>query len=137
MDAAEQLRSKGLKVTAARQEVIKALEKKHIAYSHAELETIFGNMDRVTLYRVLNDFEQVGLVHKIIDLEGVTRFALCQHSCPGEVHADEHVHFNCESCQKIFCIDKVELPELKMPDGFKARGLHTLIYGLCDSCNAA
>ena len=137
MDVLQQIREKGLKVTPARLNVIKVLSSSHTAYSHSELEALFGSMDRVTLYRILKDFEDVGLVHKILDVQGVTRFALCKHSCPDTHHADEHVHFNCSSCHKVFCLDKVHVPELKMPGGFKVMGLQTLIYGLCKHCNVA
>ena len=131
------IREKGLKVTPARLSVTKVLADSHLAYSHAELEDRFGDMDRVTLYRVLNDLEQAGLVHKIIDMDSVTRFALCKHSCPGEHHAEDHVHFNCRACHKMFCLEKVQAPVMKVPQGFKAAGANTLIYGVCSACNAA
>lgn len=137
MDALTQIREKGLKATPARLDVIKMLGSTHLAYSHADLELLFSDMDRVTLYRVLKDFEDAGLVHKVIDIQGVTRFALCGHSCPGAHHADDHVHFNCEACHKMFCLEKVHAPRLKMPQGFKATGLQTIIYGVCANCSAA
>jgi Fur family transcriptional regulator, ferric uptake regulator len=136
MDVSEQIREKGLKATPARLEVIKILANTQQAYAHAELESLF-DMDRVTLYRILKDFEDAGLVHKIIDIEGVTRFALCRHSCPDGHHVDDHVHFNCRSCHKMFCLEKVQAPHIKMPVGFTATGSHTLIYGYCKSCSAA
>jgi Fur family ferric uptake transcriptional regulator len=137
MDISEQIRDKGLKATPARLDVIKILANTQQAYSHAELELTFNNMDRVTLYRILKDFEDAGLVHKIIDIDGVTRFALCRHSCPDGHHVDDHVHFNCRGCHKMFCLEKVQAPHIKMPIGFKAVGSHTLIYGYCKSCSAA
>ena len=137
MDLSEQIREKGLKVTPSRLNVIQVLKGSHLAYSHSELESLFSKMDRVTLYRILKDFEDAGLVHKIVDMEGVTRFALCSHSCPGEQHDDNHVHFCCQSCHKMFCLEKVHAPVVKIPRGFKAAGLQTVIYGLCEQCNAA
>jgi len=137
MDLSGQIREKGLKATPSRLGVIKVLGSGHLAYAHAELEMLFSDMDRVTLYRVLNDFEEAGLVHKIIDGEGVTRFALCKHDCPGEHHVDEHVHFNCEQCHKMFCLDNVQAPEIKIPKGFKIKMAQTLLYGLCETCSAA
>jgi len=135
MDVSEKIREKGLKATPARLSVIEELGSSQLAYAHAELESIFSDMDRVTLYRVLKDFEDAGLVHKIMDMEGVTRFALCKHTCPDEHHVDEHVHFNCSNCDKVFCLEKVHAPILRSPAGFKAVGSHTLIYGLCRECN--
>jgi len=137
MDLTAYIRDKGLKATPARLKVIEELGQSHLAHSHAELEILFNEMDRVTLYRVLNDFEDAGLVHKIIDMEGVTRFALCKHSCPDTTHAEDHVHFNCQHCHKMFCLEKIHAPVVKMPGGFKAMGTNTIIYGLCKSCNAA
>ncbi len=137
MDFSVQIREKGLKVTPARLSVIEVLSEGNQAFAHAELEKIFDTMDRVTLYRILNDFEYVGLVHKIVDAEGITRFALCKKSCPDKHHTDDHVHFNCQICHKMFCLDKVHEPQINLPNGFKAERLQTLIYGLCNSCNAA
>lgn len=137
MEVLSQLRERGLKVTPARMSVIEMLGRAGVALSHAELESLFDKMDRVTLYRILKDFEDAGLVHKVIDMQGVTRYGLCRHSCPDEHHTDEHVHFNCESCHKVFCLEKVASPAVKMPAGFKATGRHTLIYGLCRNCSLA
>ena len=136
MKISEQIREKGLKVTQARLNVIKVLANTHLAYAHAELESLFNKMDRVTLYRILKDFEDAGLVHKIIDVEGITRFALCKHSCPDGTHADNHVHFNCQRCHKMYCLEKIQVPVLKVPRGFNAMGAHILLYGLCNSCGA-
>jgi len=137
MDLSQQLRERGLKATPSRLNVMKVLENTAQAYAHADLETLFSDMDRVTLYRVLNDFEEAGLVHKIIDMDGVTRFALCKHSCPDTHHADEHVHFNCQSCHKMFCLENVSSPVFSIPKGFKALGQNILVYGLCKTCSAA
>lgn len=137
MDLSKQIREKGLKATPARLNVIELLGSNNQAYAHADLESIFKDMDRVTLYRVLNDFEVAGLVHKIIDTEGVTRFALCSHECPDKHHTDSHVHFNCQACNKMFCLEHVQVPNIKMPAGFKTIGLNTVVYGLCKNCNAA
>ncbi len=137
MDLSAHIREKGLKATPARLGVMQVLNGSHMAYSHSELELLFAKMDRVTLYRILKDFEDAGLVHKIVDMGGVTRFALCSHSCPDEQHEDNHVHFSCESCHKMFCLEKVHAPSIKIPQGFKVAGLQTLVYGLCETCNAA
>jgi len=136
-DQSAYIREKGLKATPARLRVIEVLGDSHLAYAHAELETIFSDMDRVTLYRVLNDFEEAGLVHKIIDMESVTRFALCKHDCPDSQHTEGHVHFNCSKCHKMFCMEKVQSPLVKIPAGFKAISTNTIVYGECKDCRAA
>ena len=134
-DIVQQLRERGLKATPARIGVIRELGNAHLAWSHAEMEAIFSKMDRVTLYRILKDFEDAGLVHKIIDRQGLTRFALCNHACPTEHHIDDHVHFNCNVCHKMYCLDAVPAPVVKIPPGFESEGINLLIYGICKACN--
>ena len=134
MDAVQQIREKGLKATPARMEVIRAIGNDHLAYSHGDMEMLFDAMDRVTLYRVLKDFEDAGIVHKIIDFDGVTRFALCRNDCPDGHHDDSHINFHCKTCDKMFCLDAVEAPPIKLPAGFKATGAQMVVYGYCDRC---
>jgi len=137
VDLSQQIREKGLKATPSRISVLLELGKNGLAYAHAELELIFRDMDRVTLYRVLNDFEEAGLVHKIVDGEGITRFAVCGRNCPGSHHNDEHVHFSCRQCHRMFCLEQVAAPQLLMPAGFTATGLQTLVFGVCNRCSLA
>ncbi len=136
MTATESIHEKGLKATPARLKVLEVLQNSQQAFAHNELEATFSKVDRITLYRVLKDFEEAGIVHKIIDMEGVTRFAVCKHSCPDTTHSEDHVHFNCTDCHKMFCLDNVHIPALKLPPGFKSVGINTLVHGLCKDCTA-
>lgn len=135
MNAAQEIKDKGLKVTHARVKVFDTLQPEGLALSHMELEPLLGKIDRITLYRILNDFEEVGLVHKVIDMDGVTRFAICRQNCTTHHHNDNHIHFNCTVCHKMYCLDNVSLPGIVLPEGFRATGQSTIIYGSCTMCN--
>ena len=137
MTATESIREKGLKATPVRLKVLELLQNSPLAFAHTELEATFSNVDRITLYRVLKDFEEAGIVHKIIDMEGVTRFAVCKHSCPDSTHSEDHVHFNCRECHKMFCLDNIHIPLIKLPAGFRSSGINTLVHGTCKDCSAA
>jgi Fur family ferric uptake transcriptional regulator len=134
MSATDYIRQKGLKATPVRLKVLDTLQNSHLAYSHTELESTFNKVDRITLYRVLKDFEEAGIVHKIMDMDGVTRFAVCKHSCPQSIHSEDHVHFNCNSCHKMFCLEHIHIPVMKLPAGFELTGVNTLIHGICKDC---
>lgn len=134
MDATQSIREKGLKVTPIRVKVLELLQHEHVAYSHAALEAALKNADRITLYRTLNDFEEAGLVHKVVDTTGTTRFARCKDDCPHEHHADNHVHFDCRHCHKMYCLEKVATPAVKIPRGFKAEQLNIVVQGVCADC---
>lgn len=134
VDSTAYIREKGLKATPARVKVLDELSSTHLALSHTELESTFNKVDRITLYRVLKDFEESGIVHKILDLEGVTRFAICKHDCPDETHTESHVHFNCERCHKMFCLEHTHTPSIKLPSGFRPTGVNTVVQGVCKHC---
>ncbi|GAA4469817.1 hypothetical protein GCM10023093_29950 [Nemorincola caseinilytica] len=134
MNGTEYIRGKGLKVTPVRLKVLEELQDTHLAMSHTELEATFGKVDRITLYRALKDFEEAGIVHKIVGADGVTRFAVCSHDCPDVTHTDDHVHFNCTRCHKMFCLEHTHAPALKLPAGFTPTSVHTLVHGVCKHC---
>ncbi len=135
MNTTDYIREKGLKATPVRLKALELLQSGARAWSHTELEAGFSKVDRITLYRVLKDFEEAGMVHKIIDMDGVTRFAVCKHSCPHSTHSEDHVHFNCRKCHKMFCMDNVHIAPIQLPAGFTQIGVNTLIHGICDACN--
>ena len=125
-----------LKKTGPRLSVLTVLNSREVATSQPELEHMLGKeVDRVTLYRILNTFEKSGIIHKILDINGTSNYALCSPLCTGEKHKDEHVHFNCTVCLNIYCMDEVQIPAVVIPQGFKATNKNLIIYGICDSCN--
>jgi Fur family ferric uptake transcriptional regulator len=132
----ELLRQAGLKRTSIRVAVLKHLAAINHAVSQSALETVFENREnRVTIYRVLRDLEEKGLIHRIFDAAGTAKFALCNHSaCSSHAHHDEHLHFNCTVCNHIFCMDSIEIPHLKMPEGFEIASLNISATGICKNC---
>ena len=125
-----------LKKTGPRLSVLTVLNSREVATSQPELEHMLGKeVDRVTLYRILNTFEKSGIIHKILDINGTSNYALCSPLCTGEKHKDEHVHFNCTVCLNIYCMDEVQIPTVVIPKGFMATNKNLIIYGTCDSCN--
>jgi Fur family transcriptional regulator, ferric uptake regulator len=131
----ETLRSSGLKKTTVRIAVLKQLTESENALSQPELETVFeGRENRVTVYRVLRDFEEKGLIHRVYDVEGTARFALCR-SCTEHQHYDEHLHFNCIECKNVICLDSVHVNIPILPIGFKVKNIHFTVEGVCEKCN--
>ena len=135
MDIAGTIREKGLKATPVRTKVLQELADTQEALSQNDLEATFKKVDRITLYRALKDFEELGIVHKVIGPDGVTRFAVCRHDCPDMVHTEEHVHFNCTHCQKVFCLEHTHTPIIKLPAGFTVTGINMLVHGVCKNCS--
>lgn len=129
------LKEHDLKHTKQRVRVLEEIAMDDTAISQPELEKKFGNeIDRVTLYRILNVYEEKGILHRVLDRNGTANYAICSPSCTAEVHHDEHVHFNCTICQKIYCLNII-VPSVKMPAGYLASSINSTAYGICKSCN--
>lgn len=129
------LKKKRLRLTDCRQEVIEFFLNNRYAISQPELEKALHSFDRVTLYRTLNTFLEKGIIHKVPDNSGITRYALCSGGCSEHHHQDEHVHFKCTNCQHIQCIATIAVPQVPLPEGFVALESQFLINGICKKCN--
>lgn len=133
--ADEILKAHGLKNTRQRQVVLGAFTGSNRAFSQPELEKqLKGEMDRVTLYRILNSFEEKGILHSILDQDGTMNYASCSDSCSAGQHHDQHIHFNCRKCKNVYCLPSPN-PVVHVPDSFKAENLSVIAIGLCDACN--
>ena len=130
------LSENGLRKTSARLFVLESLSNSDFALSHKDLEEYSPkDLDRVTLYRTLNSFEEKGLVHKVLDEEGTSHFAMCSHKCDHHDHNDNHIHFHCQSCKKIYCLDDFDVKGIEIPTGFNIINTDLKIDGLCKSCS--
>ncbi len=134
MEARHLLKDFKLKTTTCRQEVLDLMLTNEHALSHSDIEReVDPAIDRVTVYRTLRTFLDKGLIHKVLDDGGVTKYALC-HDCSAEEHHHDHVHFKCNSCGQTICLDKIKIPVISLPKGFRAQEKNLLIQGICDSC---
>jgi Fur family ferric uptake transcriptional regulator len=133
----ELLEKHHLKKTGPRLRVLQMLSAKKVATSQPDLESVMNDIDRVTLYRILNAFEEKGIIHKVFDLNGTANYAMCSSDCGENHHHDEHLHFNCTSCNNVYCLDNLHLPDIHLPAGFKSEGFTLYASGLCPICNKA
>lgn len=128
------LRDNKLKVTPLREAVLKQLIHSEKGLSHQDLNRLLQvSFDRSSLFRTLNTFEKKGILHKIMDEEGVAKFAFTQ---PEETaHSSDHAHFYCYRCKNIFCLDySVNLARISVPEGFQKQGIEMQVRGLCVQC---
>jgi len=138
-NAEELLRSKGMHVTNVRLAALRVFIESSSAMSQQELASkIPFKTDRVTIYRTLNIFLEKGILHKVVDTEGETKFALCLH----EHHHDEkmirpedfHPHFKCSQCDRIICLEDIQIPEPQLPPGYILENYHLSVSGYCAAC---
>ena len=130
------LRNHKLRRTDCRVAVLKYFLAYTHAITHSELEKVLTSFDRVTLYRTLSTFLEKGLIHKVLDAGGITKYALCSEKCAMHQHSDQHVHFNCVKCGLTECLDHVAIPTIQLPTGYQSLESNFLVQGVCKSCNA-
>lgn len=114
--------------------VLEALKNAKSALSHDMLqEELSSNINRATIYRVLNRFCEDGVVHRIMGDNGKQYFALCIN-CDEQKkeHKHNHFHFRCLKCEKIECL-KNEIDVL-LPKGYVFENFNGFISGHCNNC---
>lgn len=130
------LRQHELKATPQRISVLSAFLKKDKVLSLNDLNKSLGaEFDRITLYRTLNSFADHGLIHKIPDNTGGINYALCKHDSIHHTHDDNHVHFQCTSCNLTVCLEDIVIPAIRVPKNYKPEKYNFLIEGICEKCN--
>ncbi|MGB8993147.1 MAG: Fur family transcriptional regulator [Desulfobaccales bacterium] len=125
----------GLRTTPVRLAVLDILADAPRALRALEILEVLRarrRVNKVTVYRTLEDFTRRGLVRKLT-LEGrVNHFELaCEHHPP-------HPHFQCHSCHEVQCLEPVALhkmwTELRGPLGNRADHIDIKVAGLCHKC---
>ena len=127
------LRERGLKTTVARVACLRHLMERNAPTSHGELVDALGDLgvDRVTVYRNLNDLVDVGLVTRTDIGDRVWRFEVVSRGRNGR-----HAHFVCSSCGSISCLWDVDVKAKPTPGVTRAleRAIDVSIRGRCDRC---
>ena len=128
----EYLKSKNVSVTIPRKKIYEILSASHQPITMNQLITMCAPMDRVTIYRVIELFEKISIVHKI-QIGWKYKLEL------SDLFHHHHHHITCIKCGKIVSIDEPlglekSLLELSLSKGFKLEQ-HTLeLSGICNSC---
>ena len=129
------LQKADLRVTKSRKEVLDILvQSGDQAISSSDIEHTLSRIDRITLYRILKTFEESGLIHSVADGTGKTKYALCSHECTGGEHHDDHLHFYCRICETTTCLEKVQLPAVKLPTDYLVEEMRFVVAGVCKVC---
>ncbi len=118
--------------TTARTEIHELIANSPVALSHTEIQSATNGLcDRVTIYRVLERLTVDGLIHKVVNVDGVVKYAGC-HSCLEE-HNHNHIHFSCQECKSVTCLENIE-PTFNLPKNYEVSETNFTISGFCPQC---
>ncbi|HET6878266.1 MAG TPA: transcriptional repressor [Jatrophihabitans sp.] len=130
-ELADRLRSRGLRMTPQREQVLGAVRRLGHATPEQISETVPG-VDVTTVYRTLELLEDLGLV----------RHAHLGHGAPSYRPAgDEHIHVVCHACGSVVdaepdLVDPLA-DRLRRDRGFIVDRAHFTVFGRCRECAAA
>jgi Fur family peroxide stress response transcriptional regulator len=127
----ERLATSGFRFTPQRESVYAVLLRKR---DHPTAEEVFIRVKRempdismATVYNCLDALVKCGLLRQLALERGAARF------CP---NMQEHCHFCCDACQRVFDVDLPPQAGELLPKGFKAQRYEVTIHGLCPACAA-
>ena len=132
-DARDILKEVGLKKTNGRILVLETLLNSDRPLVHEDILNKIGNenINRVTIYRILNQLLEKGVVHKIVVGDRKARFAVCDHIHFGHCHP----HFSCKICGKVECLrDVTILPSHELKTGYIIEEQEVYMRGICANC---
>ena len=131
MNAEHLMAEHGVKVTANRLLIARALEQAGRPLSMMELEERLESIDKSNVFRCLMAFKDAHLVH-VLDGDPV-RYELC-HSHHQDHDDDLHVHFYCVKCHKTYCLEEIPVPPVQAPEGYQVQEESYLLRGICPQC---
>lgn len=89
------------------------------------------NIDRATIYRILNRFCEDGILHRIVAEDGKQYFAVCI-KCEEKKLADHHFHFRCKKCETIECLPVAV--QFSLESGYSVESVNCILTGVCKDC---
>jgi len=112
--------------------LLNEFEKGSNAISAIELIKRFDTeMNKTTIYRVLDKLEDDGVLHSFLGKSGVKWYAKC-NGCSKSKHSDIHPHFQCLSCGKVDCLDiRMRIPKIPNREVVFSQ---LLLQGECEMC---
>ena len=134
-EKSKDLKDAGLKITLPRIKILQVLENSSIQHVSAEdvykmLIAADEEIGLATVYRVLTQFEQAGLVTRHNFEGGHSVFELSKE--------DHHDHIVCQKCGKIteFSDEKIEARQTEVAKslGYILLDHNLNMYGLCPDC---
>ena len=132
--AVAMLRAADGRLTPARLAVLEILLDSAAALSHHEIEDAIEqrglDVDRVTLYRVLDWLVERGVAHRIAAEDRVWRF-----NAVDRVLGGDHAHFHCTRCGQIVCLEGPDSTvAFALPTGYEPERTEITVHGRCPRC---
>ena len=119
--------------TPSKEAVLSVITKAGKAMSQDAIEEeISIDINRATIYRVLNRFCDDGVLHKVMAEDGKQYFALCE-TFDTKAATHQHFHFKCTKCDTVECLPNQV--NFSIPDGYLVERVNCVLTGVCKNCS--
>ena len=115
--------------------MLKIFEQTNTAISSLELlNRLQQEMNKSTVYRILERLEKGGILHSFTGKDGLKWYAKCL-GYSSSSHHDSHPHFQCRICGKTECLAiEVSIP---IVSNYQIDTAEILLIGQCEDCKEA
>ena len=131
--ARKTLKAAKLYRTECRTATLKVLLKisKPLSQGQIALRLDKSHFNKATIYRTLESFCEVGLVHKVFVHKRAVHFELADRCTAAQCHP----HFTCKSCGATRCLTGLSVPIVEgLKEGFVIHRQQIRLEGLCPLC---
>ncbi|WP_179336247.1 Fur family transcriptional regulator [Winogradskyella costae] len=119
--------------TPTKEAVLSVITKAGQAMSQDAIEEkVAIDINRATIYRVLNRFCDDGVLHKVLAEDGKQYFALCD-GCDETHQEHQHFHFKCTVCETLECLPNAV--NYSIPAGYQVENVNCVLTGVCKKCS--
>ncbi len=96
------------------------------------VESTKTQMNKTTVYRVLDRLEQEGIVYSFLGKNGLKWYAKCA-KCSSHDHSHMHTNFQCTDCGTVECVPiYLEIPNIP---NLKVDSAQIMLSGTCEKCS--
>ena len=113
--------------------ILDLFKKKDNAISSVEIVSLFKqNMNKTTVYRILERLENSRIIHSFFDKNGIKRYAKGDQGGKSNYQQAIHPHFMCEDCGISSCLPlEINNPSVS---NLKINSSEHLYVGQCEEC---
>lgn len=127
--AINKLKKNDLKQTKSRIDILRVLSKHDEALSPYQIQDLLKekakNYSAITIYRVLETFMSIEIIHKVHSINSYMKCA--------KDHDHLHTLLVCKNCRNVKSIERDEKNSIEIKD-FKVDKIVDELVGLCDTC---
>ena len=126
------LKEKGHSLTKPRKKVFELLFGQEPQSMQVLVKRAEGQVDRATVYRTVELFEQLGIIHRL-NIGWKYKVEL------SDIFAEHHHHFYCTNCGQTYKLAANSMLETMIDsmagkNGFSPRSHQLEVFGLCPNC---